>query len=96
MVGSIDQQGLRFHRAMLGVCAALFAYMLGMLTMTVRLGGDYSVLRRMVVGALVLGSAALLTYQVGKLRALVENAQRPGRSDARDDLSGQAADDAEW
>lgn len=53
---------------MLGLSAVLFGYMIGLLTRTVQLGTDYSLLQWVVVGLLVIGSAALLTFQVGQVR----------------------------
>lgn len=53
---------------MLGLSAVLFGYMIGLLTRTVQLGTDYSPLQWLVVGLLVFGSAALLTFQVGQVR----------------------------
>lgn len=80
MVGTIDQRGLRFHREMLGFCAVLFLYMLGLLTWTLQLGAQYSLLKWIVIGVLVAGSAALLTWQVSQVRRLCdEQSPGPGR-----------------
>lgn len=68
--GSRIQRGLRFQRAMLGLCAVLFGYMLGLVTWAVQLEMEYSVPQWILVGLLVAASAALLTFQILKVRRL--------------------------
>lgn len=84
MVGSIDQRGIRFHRVMLGVCAVLFGYMIGLLTRAVQVSADYSAPQWILVGSLVLGSAVLLTYQVGQVRRRGGGRARGSRHGRRD------------
>lgn len=90
MVGSIDRRSLRFHRAMLGLCAGLFGYMIGLLTRTVQTGSDYSVPQWILVGSLVVGSATLLTYQIGQVRRRGGGRPRGSRRSRR--LEASAAD----
>ncbi len=90
MAGSIDRRSLRFHRAMLGLCAGLFGYMIGLLTRAIQAGSDYSVLQWILVGSLLVGSATLLTYQIGQVRRRGGGRPRGSRRSRR--LEASAAD----
>lgn len=79
---------------MLGFCAVLFGYMIGLLTRTVQLGTAYSPLQWVVVGALVFGSAALLTFQVGQVRRKGGGRDRGSGPNRRLNLADDGSADA--
>lgn len=55
---------------MTALSALLFAYMVGLLLLTLSWGTTYSVLQWAIIGVMVAGSAVLLSWQVRKVCSL--------------------------